>query len=84
MKILCRLDIIVLWAECGPQVVRLTPLLETISTATLCFVLSQHQLMSNPSYLQVFVGYLQYICDIKRAMLSTARFIHDLGVHVTC
>lgn len=80
MKIPCRPDILVLWAECGPKVVHLTPLLETIKTATL----SQHQLMSNPSYLQVFVGYLQYICNIKRAMLSTARFIHDLGVHVTC
>jgi len=35
-------------------------------------------------YLQVLVGYLQYICDIERAMLSTAWFIHDLSVHVTC
>lgn len=33
--------------------------------------------------LQVLVGYLQYICDIERAMLGTAGFIHELSVHVT-
>lgn len=30
------------------------------------------------------MGYLQYICDIERAMLCTAGFIHELCVHVTC
>lgn len=29
------------------------------------------------------MGYLQNICDIEGAMLGTARFIHNLGVHVT-
>ena len=36
------------------------------------------------TYLQVFVVYLQNICDVERPVLGTAWFVHDLCVQITC
>lgn len=30
------------------------------------------------------MSYFQYVGNIERAMLGTAGFIHELGVHVSC